>query len=461
VYSYDQFSNLVSAKESGFETIFRSTDIVGNLYETKDCSDRIYGAGSRLEKSCINLKEKRNKYQGGYGKLITKGRQFFYDEEGNLAKKIEPDGGTWTYLYFGNGMLREVTRPDKSCVSFQYDTFGRRIEKSVTSIHSKGVSKGRQQKVIRFLWNGNNLFHEWEEKCTVGRRKTENKVDFKADYILKLEKREEEKAKKEAGQGENIPDNLITWVFQDDFIPRGKITKDGNYSIISDYLGTPVEAYDEEGKKVWERNLDIYGRVKTEETLGEKNFILFRFQGQYEDEEIGLYYNRFWYYSSEEGCYTQQDPIGLAGGNPTLYGYVCDTNIELDLLGLFKVWRNLRPDEVVSDGLSAKLPGRNMSIAGHLMNGSRHNGAQFISTTTDPKVIEKWNEPGQRIVMFDTDDVIPDVLGNKNIIDVSTPEKARAAGLKRGRPYSNAVSSKEVLVEGRVPANKLTITCPG
>ena len=52
----------------------------------------------------------------------------------------------------------------------------------------------------------------------------------------------------------------------------------------------------------------------------------------------------------------------MAGGNPTLYGYVCDTNIELDLLGLFKVWRNLRPDEVVSDGLSAKLPGRNMSI---------------------------------------------------------------------------------------------------
>ena len=144
MYSYDRFSNLVSAKESGFETIFRSVDIVGNLYETKDCSDRIYGAGSRLEKSCINLKEKRNKYQGGYGKLITKGRQFFYDEEGNLAKKIEPDGGTWTYLYFGNGMLREVTRPDKSCVSFQYDTFGRRIEKSVTSIHSKGVSEGRQ-----------------------------------------------------------------------------------------------------------------------------------------------------------------------------------------------------------------------------------------------------------------------------------------------------------------------------
>ena len=37
-----------------------------------------------------------------------------------------------------------------------------------------------------------------------------------------------------------------------------------------------------------ERNLDIYGSVKTEEALGEKNLIPFRFKGQYEDEETGL-----------------------------------------------------------------------------------------------------------------------------------------------------------------------------
>lgn len=98
IFSYDQFSNLVSARESGFETIFRTTDTVGNLFKTQDNSDRIYGGGSRLEQSGIDLKEKRNKYQGGYGKLVTKGRKFFYDEEGNLAKKIEPGGGTWTYL---------------------------------------------------------------------------------------------------------------------------------------------------------------------------------------------------------------------------------------------------------------------------------------------------------------------------------------------------------------------------
>ncbi len=48
----------------------------------------------------------------------------------------------------------------------------------------------------------------------------ENKVDFKADYILKLEKREEEKAKKEAGQGENIPDNLIHGYFRMTLFPE-------------------------------------------------------------------------------------------------------------------------------------------------------------------------------------------------------------------------------------------------
>lgn len=40
------------------------------------------------------------------------------------------------------------------------------------------------------------------------------------------------------------------------------------------------------------------------------------------------------FYSSEDGCYTQQDPIGLAGGNPTIYGYVCDPNWWPDPFGL-------------------------------------------------------------------------------------------------------------------------------
>jgi len=68
--------------------------------------------------------------------------------------------------------------------------------------------------------------------------------------------------------------------------------------------------------------------------VGEDGFIPFRYQGQYVDVETGLYYNRFRYYSPSDGCHIQPDPIGLAGGNPTLYAYVSDLNLKIDPFGL-------------------------------------------------------------------------------------------------------------------------------
>jgi RHS repeat-associated protein len=60
----------------------------------------------------------------------------------------------------------------------------------------------------------------------------------------------------------------------------------------------------------------------------------FRFQGQYEDAETGFYYNRFRYYDPSIGAYLSQDPIRLAGNNPTLYSYVKDVNTWIDVFGL-------------------------------------------------------------------------------------------------------------------------------
>ena len=64
-----------------------------------------------------------------------------------------------------------------------------------------------------------------------------------------------------------------------------------------------------------------------------KGFIPFRYQGQYEDIETGLYYNRFRYYSPENGTYISQDPIRLVGNNPNFYGYTFDCNTEVDVWG--------------------------------------------------------------------------------------------------------------------------------
>ena len=47
-----------------------------------------------------------------------------------------------------------------------------------------------------------------------------------------------------------------------------------------------------------------------------------------------MYFNRFRYYDPGAGQYVSQDPIGLQGGDPTLYGYVGDTSTYVDPFGL-------------------------------------------------------------------------------------------------------------------------------
>jgi RHS repeat-associated protein len=60
------------------------------------------------------------------------------------------------------------------------------------------------------------------------------------------------------------------------------------------------------------------------------------YQGQYEDSETGLYYNRFRYYDPDVGNYLNQDPIRLLGGN-NLYAYVPDSNTWVDIWGLASI----------------------------------------------------------------------------------------------------------------------------
>ena len=152
---------------------------------------------------------------------------------------------------------------------------------------------------------------------------------------------------------------ITTWLFEPDgFAPLAKLSEREQLSILTDHLGTPVEAYDAEGASRFSRSLGIYGQTVTAEN---EERVPFRYPGQYYDSEVGLCYNRFRYYDPGEGCYISRDPIGLAGGNPTLYGYVGDVNSSIDILGLkskpchtFK--SRLKRTEKWVDSLSGKSP---------------------------------------------------------------------------------------------------------
>ncbi|WP_303812861.1 RHS repeat domain-containing protein [Apibacter mensalis] len=94
------------------------------------------------------------------------------------------------------------------------------------------------------------------------------------------------------------------------FLFTAKLSEGKSYSIVSDYLGRPAQAYDDKGKLVWQVEFDTYGRIR-EDSFNNKQFIPFRQLGQYKDVETGLYYNRFRYYNPETGLYISQDPIKL------------------------------------------------------------------------------------------------------------------------------------------------------
>ena len=300
-FDYDAFDNLVKAdysENNRTESIYRAPDAIGNLFERKDRTDRRYDRGGRL-------KEDPNYY-------------YHYDCEGNLIFKEfkKPQGYTpwakpaveqkfgikfkatatgWYYKWAANGMLMRAVNPEMGKVDFGYDPLGRRTWKE-----AKGVR-------TNWLWDGNVPLHEWQMT-----------------------------------QKEPLID-VITWVFEKgSFVPTARITDRSSQNIVTDYLGTPIQMYDSEGNKTWEAQLDIYGRVRT--FAGRSlNECPFRYQGQYQDSETGLYYNRFRYYDPSMGSYLSQDPIGLAGGNPTLYGYVKDVNSRVDIFGLtcFKAKKNV------------------------------------------------------------------------------------------------------------------------
>ncbi|MDR3025003.1 RHS repeat-associated core domain-containing protein [Chryseobacterium sp.] len=337
-FDYDAFGSLVAAENSSGEVQYKNPDETGCLYESARRTDRVYDKGGKL------MRDKNWFYHyDEEGNLLLKSKRpvnnvlpEYREEENNVHPYYKtiasdwlntpklPNGidlpdvnflspeevqspewnpGDWAYFWHANGMLSKVKRPDGKEVTFGYDALGRRI------------SKIGAKKITRYIWDGNVLLHEWsydieEEPVTT--------VDDDGNIIA----------------GKEPVQNVVTWVYErNSYVPCAKIISGESYSIVSDYLGRPVQAFDEKGGVVWSTEYDIYGNLKN--VKGGRYFIPFRQLGQYEDIETdGLYYNRYRYYDSSSGVYLTKDPIGLFGNNPNPYAYVFDSNNWVDVFGL-------------------------------------------------------------------------------------------------------------------------------
>lgn len=218
-----------------------------------------------------------------------------YDKNGNLIGKTkldDDDQTTWNYEYDYDNRLIKVTRVEEDeikLISFKYDPFGRRIEKRVEEIEEGEV----EIKVYTYVYDNEDIILE---------------------YLIRQED-EDEDEKTELTRyihGPGIDEPLA-------IEQKGKL-----YFYHTDGLGSIVSLTDIRSKVVQSYEYTSFGELKK---YGGKVKNSFTFTGREWDKETGLYFYRARYYDPETGRFITKDPIGFAGGDVNLYGYVSNNPV--------------------------------------------------------------------------------------------------------------------------------------
>ena len=257
------------------------------IWQADDRAASDFGRTSEIEEFQYdgdgNLLERKSNVRGSRNFSYDKGdklerqdkTQYIYDAVGNLIQKRQANGAIIGYEYDADNQLIAMSTETGGKIEFKYDAFGRRIVKLNGS------------KKTGLIWDG--------------------------DVLL----------------GESKDSQLVTEYIHEGFIPLAKIKDSKIQTYHTDYLGTPKEVTNQQGEIVWQGVYDEYGNVSEAKAQTEQNI---RFLGQYEDDETGLFYNRFRYYDPDAGRYINQDPIGLFG-DYNLYVYCKNPVNWVDIFG--------------------------------------------------------------------------------------------------------------------------------
>lgn len=293
----------IEVAAQGFDTFLRSVgpegrtdsrfvDQNGNAWKSSEERERSFGPGGRL--------------------LHGEGLRCNYDDDGNLINKKDAQGREWNYRWGLFGRLEEVIGPEGDAVRFTYDAFDRRMSKQVG---------GRE---VRWLWDGDTIIHEWEVTAP-GSHQVETVHLLKPTLPRPLSPRID---------FDGRIASLVTWVFRPGtFIP---LVRDNGWgaprSLVTNISGAPVGAYNQSERR-WCAEVNLWGKSTETEVSDPESRCPFRFPGQYEDVETGLYYNRYRYYDPALGIYLSPDPDSIL--RPiSRYGYVANPLTMSDPLGL-------------------------------------------------------------------------------------------------------------------------------
>ncbi len=195
---------------------------------------------------------------------------YIYDANGNTKSRADSNGTT-SYTWDFENRLTQVTLPNAGgTVTFQYDPFGKRIQKALT-VNSVTTT-------TNYVYDGPNIIEE---------------VDASGNQLARY------------SQGLGIDEPLS--------MTRGGVTSfyetDGLGSVtsLSNSSGTITDTY----------TYDSFGQM----TFSGSTTNPFRYTGREWDSETGLYYYRARYYDPAVGRFINEDPIGVSGGI-NFYRYV-------------------------------------------------------------------------------------------------------------------------------------------
>ena len=409
-YTYDPLGQLLTAVQRGLTETF-AFDPAGNLLDPV------------TERAPINtrqvLRELDEQPAPAAAPVLAKvthnllrqymGYAYEYDEQGNTVVKRPRvltganDEGILEFAYDTDNRLTTAIRTfahSRQVARYSYDSFGRRIAKQVdeqcwaAGEEPPPVGLAHTGRTTLFVWDGDVMVQEVHAEKTVtyvyepdsfvplARIESQDGLQSYAPDYVHLSQIGSWDLPSPAGE---LDAHVAAWFANSEAQAKmrhsehweGQRTRAESRAVGDnilyyqcDHLGTPLELRDEHGEVAWSVRYRAWGRVfrqlqcKVEQPL--------RIQGQYQDNETAIYYNRHRLYDPDSGRFLTIDPIGLAGGENG-YLYVPNPTSWIDPLGLRKRLNPKKSYDTFAGNHAKKLPNNRMPInscfAGKVMKG--------------------------------------------------------------------------------------------
>ena len=246
---------------------------LGDLTYTYDAASQRTKVGGTWARTLIPSAVPSATYDAANQQTAFNGQTLTYDLNGNLT-----GDGTNTYTWNARNQLASIAGPTPA--SFVYDSLGRRQRKTVNGT------------ITDFVYDGLNPVKEAIGATTV---------------------------------------NLLTGLGIDEYLTR--TTGGTTEYFLSEALGSTVTLADGTGAVATEYSYEPFG---VSAASGSSSGNELQYTGR-EDDGTDLYYYRARYYHPGRQRFISEDPIGFAGGDPNLYGYVENSPANAgDPLGLLK-----------------------------------------------------------------------------------------------------------------------------